>query len=68
VLESSNRLGSMGALPHIAGVAGDDEPEQVLSLLQTLVAEIPVLDSSCGSVLLVARYRFCRVRRPCPEK
>ncbi|WP_280216007.1 type VII secretion protein EccCb [Nocardia cyriacigeorgica] len=40
VLESSNRLGSMGALPHIAGVAGDDEPEQVLSLLQTIVAEI----------------------------
>lgn len=40
VLESSNRLGSMSALPHLADVAGDDEPEQVLMLLEQITAEI----------------------------
>ncbi|MGW4774458.1 type VII secretion protein EccCb [Nocardia sp. NPDC004278] len=39
-LESSNRLGSMSALPHLAGVASDDEPEQVLVLLEKVTAEI----------------------------
>ncbi|MEV6427349.1 type VII secretion protein EccCb [Nocardia sp. NPDC051463] len=40
VLESSNRLGSMRALPHLVGVAGDDEPEQVQILLDTITREI----------------------------
>ncbi|MFQ6327956.1 type VII secretion protein EccCb [Nocardia sp. CWNU-33] len=40
VLESSNRLGSMSALPHVAGVAGDDEPEQVRMLLETITGAI----------------------------
>ncbi|MEV5838699.1 type VII secretion protein EccCb [Nocardia sp. NPDC052112] len=40
VLESSNRLGSMSALPHFADVASDDEPEQVLMLLEKITAEI----------------------------
>ncbi|MEV6140569.1 type VII secretion protein EccCb [Nocardia sp. NPDC051990] len=40
VLESSNRLGSMSALPHFADVASDDEPEQVLMLLEKITTEI----------------------------
>ncbi|WP_433683477.1 type VII secretion protein EccCb [Nocardia sp. CA-119907] len=40
VLESSNRLGSMRALPHLADVASDDEPEQVLMLLEKVAADI----------------------------
>jgi|GEM_PF-100286 len=40
VLESSNRLGSMRDLPHVAGVVGDDEPERVDALLQGMVEEI----------------------------
>ncbi|WP_225727910.1 MULTISPECIES: type VII secretion protein EccCb [unclassified Nocardia] len=40
VLESSNRLGSMRELPHIARVVGDDEPDQVNELLGTMVQEI----------------------------
>ncbi|MFI9509627.1 type VII secretion protein EccCb [Nocardia sp. NPDC052566] len=40
VLESSNRLGSMSALPHIVAVAGDDEPERVTAVLDRIAAEI----------------------------
>ncbi|WP_069160360.1 type VII secretion protein EccCb [Nocardia altamirensis] len=40
VLESSNRLGSMRGLPHLVGVVGDDELEQVELTLQTIVDEI----------------------------
>ncbi|PXX65581.1 S-DNA-T family DNA segregation ATPase FtsK/SpoIIIE [Nocardia tenerifensis] len=40
VLESSNRLGSMRELPHVADVVCDDEPEQVAELLQRMMEEI----------------------------
>lgn len=40
VLESSNRLGSMSGLPHIARAVGDDEREQVEALLDELAVEI----------------------------
>ncbi|MFD4357253.1 type VII secretion protein EccCb [Nocardia sp. NPDC058518] len=40
VLESSNRLGSMSALPHIASVVGDDELEKVGVVLDRVAAEI----------------------------
>ena len=39
-LESSNRVGSLRALPHIARVVGDDEPDQVRLLLQEIIEEI----------------------------
>ncbi|MQY17654.1 type VII secretion protein EccCb [Nocardia macrotermitis] len=39
-LESSNRVGSLRALPHIARVVGDDEPDQVAALLEEIVGEI----------------------------
>ncbi|WP_328398122.1 type VII secretion protein EccCb [Nocardia sp. NBC_00416] len=40
VLESSNRLGSIAALPHIDQVAADDEPELVRTVLHRIVTEI----------------------------
>ncbi|WP_433577344.1 type VII secretion protein EccCb [Nocardia brasiliensis] len=40
VLESSNRLGSMRDLPHVADVVGDDEPEQVDALLRRMLEQI----------------------------
>ncbi|GEM33418.1 hypothetical protein NN3_44250 [Nocardia neocaledoniensis NBRC 108232] len=40
VLESSNRLGSMSALPHIASAVGDDELEKVDAVLDRVTAEI----------------------------
>jgi len=39
-LESSNRVGSLRALPHVARMVGDDEPDKVALLLQEIVAEI----------------------------
>ncbi|WP_067664912.1 type VII secretion protein EccCb [Nocardia miyunensis] len=40
VLDSSNRLGSMGDLPHVAGVVGDDEAESVQAMLTGVTEEI----------------------------
>ncbi|MFD4428134.1 type VII secretion protein EccCb [Nocardia sp. NPDC058497] len=40
VLESSNRLGSMSALPHIARAVGDDELDKVDAVLDRVAAEI----------------------------
>jgi S-DNA-T family DNA segregation ATPase FtsK/SpoIIIE len=40
VLESSNRLGSMGSLPHVAEVVGDDEPDRVSAMLSRIVGEV----------------------------
>ncbi|MFI6042110.1 type VII secretion protein EccCb [Nocardia sp. NPDC051321] len=40
VLESSNRLGSMRELPHVADVVSDDEPEQVAAMLQRMIEEV----------------------------
>ena len=40
VLDSSNRLGSMGDLPHVAGVVGDDESESVQAMLTGVIEEI----------------------------
>ena len=40
VLDSSNRLGSMRDLPHVADVVGDDEADQAEALLQELIEEI----------------------------
>jgi S-DNA-T family DNA segregation ATPase FtsK/SpoIIIE len=39
-LESSNRLGSMADLPHVADVVGDDEHDKVDALLRTILGEI----------------------------
>lgn len=40
VLESSNRLGSMGSLPHVVEVVGDDEPDRVAATLSRIAAEV----------------------------